>query len=393
MSRICTFAFQVGVAYLLLAPSFAVTQTTAGAGHQAGPDPDRLDAQARKLLNTGLKLNGLAGQDVKPWHSKVDFQEALNLVDGQKMFAGSMEEWYAAPYRWHRIYSGQRKNWNGSEWSVSKVERYAKTERHEELDDYSLMFRIARPLIDPLFQIANIKPTDQLVVRRVDASDMSVNCVSLSPKSAAERGKKPGWMVPTMCFDDDSHLRVIRSEETILEFNDIQMFEGRAVARDVRISESGHLSAEIKVKLLEGMESLDDGILKPTPDAVFRAYVVERGWPKPISVYEEGANLSHIPSLPNGMPLLTTLLVPVFIQQDGTVKLQRGVSDAGSFQSVFDAVYKAVKKWRFQPYLVDGQPVEADYYVPYDIHEKPFVPSYQRNPMPGDDVAGGHPGI
>jgi hypothetical protein len=392
MTRVCSLALFVGAAYALFAPSFACTQATAGMGQRAGADPIRLDAQARKVLDAGLKSNGLADPAIKPWHAKVDFQEALNLVDGRKMFGGSMEEWSAGPYRWHRAYNSERENWNGSEWSLSKVERYAKSQRHQALDDYSLMFRIARPLTDPLFQIANIKPTDQLAIRRVDASDMSLNCISLSPKSASERGKKPGWMVPTMCFDDDSHLRVIRSEETILEFNDIQLFEGKAVARDVRISDSGHLSAEIKVNLLEEMDGSNDEILKPPADAVFRPYVVERGSPKPVSVYEEGAHISHMPSLPNGMPAFTSLLVPVFIQKDGTVKLQRGVSDVGTLQGVFEAVYKAVRKWKFKPYLVDGQPVEVDYYLPYEITD-PYVPSYQKNPSPADDVAGGHPGI
>jgi hypothetical protein len=277
------------------------------------------------------------------------------------------------------------------------VARYAKGVRHEEPDDYSLMFRIARPLLDPLFQIANIKPADQLVIRRVDASDMcvnmGVNCVSLSPNSAAERGKKPGWLVPTMCFDDHPHLRVNRSEETILELNDIQMFEGRAVARYVKISESGHLSAETKVNLLEGMESLDDRILKPPRDAVFRPCVVERGWPKPVSVYEEGAHLPHIRLRPDGMPILTALLVPVFIHKDGTETVPGGVSES-PLRETIEAIYGAVAKWRFQPYLVDGQPVDADYYVPYDIDWKPNVPPYQRNPAPADDGAGGgHKGI
>jgi hypothetical protein len=85
--------------------------------------------------------------------------------------------------------------------------------------------------------------------------------------------------------------------------------------------------------------------------------------------------------------------VPIFIQKDGTVKLQRGVSDDGPIGDIFKAAYKAVEKWRFQPYLVDGQPVEVDYDVPYEADGKPYVPSYQRAPTPGNDAAGGHPGI
>lgn len=378
---------------LPLAPAIPA-QSPSAAQEQSASDADRVTAQARQLLDAGLKANGLEGIGVNPWHVRLDFQEVFNMSGGQLYQNGSMEEWFASPHHWRRTYTGERMGWNGSEWSVSKVERYAKGDRHEDLEDYSLMFRIARPLLDPLFQIANIKPTDQLVVRRVSASDMAVNCVSLSPASAAERGKKPGWLVPMMCFDDDSHLRIIRSEDTILEFNEVQMFAGKAVPREVKITESAHLSAEIRVKLLEELQSVDDRALKPPHDAQFRPYIIERGWPKPVSVYEEGAKFSSPPTPLPGMPFPSVFLVPVFIQKDGTVKLQRrNVSVEGPFRKVEEAVYDAVEKWRFQPYLVDGQPVEADYYVPYPIDDKPFVPSYQQTPAPGSDLAGGRPGM
>ena len=116
--------------------------------------------------------------------------------------------------------------------------------------------------------------------------------------------------------------------------------------------------------------------------------MIERGYPKPISVYEFGAQL---PLLPRGKPFIGTLPIPVFIQKDGTVKLQRGISDNNPIGDIFKELYKTVAKWKFQPYLVDGQPVDADYYVPYEADGKPYVPSYKRPSAPGDDVAGAHP--
>jgi hypothetical protein len=390
MRSVGNIALGVSVATLLLAPAAVFTQSGVTSDSQTVPDSTHLNEQARHQLDLALNANGLVGADVKPWHLKVDFQMSLNFADGPKSFSGSMEEWYAGPYRWVRTYKAERPNWSGSEWSVSKTERYAKKDQHAELDDYSLMSNIARPLIDPLFQVANIKPTDEMVVRRLATANVALNCVSLSEKSAAEHGKFPEWLVPTTCFDDHFHLRLIRSEKTLLRFDAIQMFQGRAIARDVTITFDGHLSAEIKVTLLDAVESVDEALLKPPSDAAFRPYVIERGYPKPVSVYEVGA---HLQPMPNGQPFTGTLLVPVFIQKDGTVKLQRGVSDDSSLGQIFKEVYKAVAKWRFQPYLVDGQPVEADYDAPYETDGKPYVPSYQRTPVPGNDVAGTHPGI
>jgi hypothetical protein len=391
MRKVYVFALGMGMTLLPHASVAAIGQSGTGAEGESGSDPAQMNEQARHQLDVALESNGLAGPGVKPWHLKVDFQMSLNSVDGPKSFSGSMEEWYAGPYRWLRTYKSERPSWNGSEWSVSKVERYKKKAQHADLEDYSLMSEIARPLIDPLFQLANIKPTDEVVVRKVDMGNVALNCVSLSGKSAAERGKWPEWLVPMTCFDDDSRLRMFRSEKTLIHFDGIQMFQGRAVARDVTVTFDGHQSAEITVTLLEAVESVDEALLKPPPDAVFRPYVIERGYPKPVTVSEVGA---HLPSMPSGKPFTGTLLVPVFIEKDGTVKLERGVSkDDGPMGEVFKAVYKAVEKWRFQPYLVDGQPVEVDFDVPYETDGKPYVPSYERAPTPGYDVAGAHPGI
>lgn len=389
MRRVWSLALGMSMAILPFAPAIAIAQGGAGA-KDSTLNPSDLNQLARHLLDVALKSNGLIGPEVKPWHLKTDFRMALNFKDGPKSFKGSMEEWYAAPHRWRRIYKSEWPSWNGSEWSVSKADRFAEKEGQKDLEDYSLMFHIARPLIDPLFQTANIKPTDELMITKLNMDNIALSCVSLSAKSAAERGKNPEWIVPMMCFDDEAHLRLIRSEETLLHFDEIQTLNGRTIARNITITQPRQAPVEIRVTLLEPIGSLDEGILKPPPEAISRPYVIERGMPKPVSVYEVGA---RIPSMPNGMPHISNLLVPVFIQKDGTVRLQREVGDDNPLGAIFKAVYKAVAKWKFQPYLVDGQPVEADYYVPYVIDDKPFVPSYQRTPAPGDDVAGSHPGL
>jgi len=380
----------MSVPLLLLASAIVVAQSGTGIASQTASDPAQMNEQAREQLDVVLKSNGLDGPDIKPWHLKIEFKMSLNFVNGPQSFNGSMEEWYAGPFRWLRTYKGERPSWNGSEWSVSKVERYTKREQQADLDDYSLMSTIARPLTAPLFQAANIKPADEVVARIVDIENLALNCISYSEKSAAAHGKWPEWLVPLMCFDVDSHLRLIRSEKTLIHFDGIQMFQGRTVPREVTITFDGQPSAEIKVTLLEAVEGVDEARLKPPADAVFRPYVIERGYPKPVTVYEVAA---HLPPMPGGKPFVGRLLVPVFIQKDGTVKLQRWVSDDGRMGRMFKEVYKAVAKWKFQPYLVDGQPVEVDYDAPYETDGKPYVPSYLRISAPDDDVAGAHPGI
>ncbi len=352
------------------APSATAANPPANAAHGA-PDPARLNALAHKLLEAALKTNGLGGPPTKPWHIMVNFQMLPDSL-AKKPETGTFEEWYAAPYRWKRTYTGTFEGWNGSERSASKLERYAGKPKHFEFDDYWMTLRVSRPMVDPLYQVANLNADTAMTVARVQAGGVMLNCTSLA--APAESGKKPEWFIPTMCFDSDLHLRAIKSEETTVQFEDIQSFQGRAVARDVKVIVRGRLDAEMKVSLLEAVDTVDEAALKPAADAIAQPYVIEPGYTQPVPVYEVGTT---IPLLPNGQPFRGDLLIPLIIHKDGTVKLLHQAS-SGFMQDVFDAVYLAVGRWRFKPYTVDGQVVEARYDARYSVDGKPFVPSYER---------------
>jgi hypothetical protein len=76
------------------------------------------------------------------------------------------------------------------------------------------------------------------------------------------------------------------------------------------------------------------------------------------------------------MPYRGVFNVPILIRKDGTVKILPGANI--NPQELKDALQSAVGKWKYKPYLVDGQPIEVQYSVAYNIDGKPFVPSYQR---------------
>jgi hypothetical protein len=357
-------------AFLLIGSIAAAGQA---AEQKSPPDPARLNVLAHRLLDAAAKSNAMTGESVKPWHMKLEFQlvQGMNYAKPDK---GTMEEWYAGSYRWRRTFTSSQNSWSGSEWSVSKFERYARKEKHEEFDDYGMTLRVARPVVDPLYQIANLKPTDQLTVQRVTSEGLAVNCVWFAETAPAAQARRAEWSFPTMCFDADLHLRLVHSEDTTVQFEDIQPFHGRGVARQIKILFQGHLTADLKVTQLEDAESIDPASLAPPSDAVAMPYVIEPGSPRPVSEFETGA---VIPLMPNGQPFRGRLLIQAIIRKDGTVKVVHGASNS-FLQAIFDAANSAVAKWKFKPYVVDGQAVEARYDVPYTIDGKPFVPSYER---------------
>jgi hypothetical protein len=47
-------------------------------------------------------------------------------------------------------------------------------------------------------------------------------------------------------------------------------------------------------------------------------------------------------------------------------------------QYIWGAIDNAVSRWKYKPYTVDGEPVEVEFRVIYNVDGKPFVPQVER---------------
>lgn len=333
---------------------------------------EKINELAHRLLAAGLRSNALAGDDLKPWHIKITYQI---LVPGNpKPVSGTVEEWHASANQWRRTFTGDAPGLRGSEWSISELGHYETKDERLAYGRRLVTLRIARPVVDPLYQAANIKPDYDLDVRKVETAGIILHCVSVvDPKRYAE-DTNPDWLFPTMCFDNDTRLRVTVAGDTSVQFEGIQSFQERSVPRDVKVLVNGNLNAEMKVTLLENWDARDTGILKPSKGAIPKPYEIEPGHRMPESVYEVGA---HVPLRPDGFPYRGAAVVSVLIQKDGNVKVEQDYS-FGPSRAVLDSIALAVSQWKYKPYIVDGQPVEVRRAVVYRLDGEPFVPSYER---------------
>jgi hypothetical protein len=348
------------------------TQAPAAEAHP-GLTPEKISVLAHRVMETGLKANALNGDDLQPWHMKVDFQ-VLRSGD-KKPVSGTMEEWHFSPRQWVRTFKSPELSLTGTEWSTAKTEQYQSKPSKVGFDHRLLVLRVARPVLDPLYQTANIKPDYEMDLKRVTTAGVKLNCVSVVDPQRYVDEANPDWLFPTMCFDSEYRLRLTSTSDTSVQFEDLQPFQGRTVARDVKVIFNGALIAEMKTTLLEPWADAGADKVKPAKDAIVLPFTIEPGQPKPVSVYEVGASL---PIQPNGFPFRGRFLVPITIHKDGSVKAR---NDDTSFwsQSLKDALASAINKWKFKPYLVDGQPVEVAWSVVYIVDGKPFVPSYARS--------------
>ena len=141
----------------------------------------------------------------------------------------------------------------------------------------------------------------------------------------------------------------------------------------MKVRIDGKLDTEMKVSLLEPLADANADRVKPDKAAVVQPFAIEPGLPRPEPVYKVAAS---IPIAPQSLPYTGTFNIPVLIRKDGTVKILSGAFFQS--QDLKDAIESAIAKWKFKPYLIDGQPIEVQYNVGYVIDGKPFVPSYQR---------------
>jgi hypothetical protein len=368
-----------------------------GPGLSPPADRERLNALAHKLLAAALKANALGGDELKPWHVKIEFsllssygpfdqrggigggrgvaRTVVGVGGGTASMAhGTVEEWHAGHYQWSRTYTSDMNTWNGSEWRLSHTERYQLRPRHMDFAAELLNLRVTRPVINPLYQAATLPPNAQLAVSRVSPDGQVFNCVALTNPAAPGPKSVADWIMPTMCFDKELRLRLVSSGNTAVQFEDFQSFEGRAVARTVRVLVNEKPDSEMKITLLEEFDPAANGaVLKPPAGAVREPFTLEEGDPPLESIHEQGTT---IPLLGDGTPFRGTVSVAAIVHKDGSVKVMP--SPDGPLQPVMDAVSIAVSKWRYKPYLIDGQPVEVRVNIPYVIDGKPFVPSYER---------------
>jgi hypothetical protein len=364
-------------ASLLAASAFAQAPPSTPAFQtptQGQSDSAKINAFAHRILGEGFKINSLQGDDIKPWHLKAQYQILEEGVP--KPVPGTIEEWYQGPYQWKRAYQSPEAQLTGAEWSVSRTSHYhAKPKTEDGFDASRLHLRIAGPVASPLHLAGYMKPEYELDAKRLTLSGVVLTCISVADPGRYAQPDNPDFVLPTMCFDPDTHLRVVIAGDTTIQYDDIQMFQDRSVARDVKVMVHGQLNAEIKVSTLEPMATSDADLVKPPSNAIAEPFTIEPGFPVPESVFEVGAS---IPIPPEGFPFRGIVNVPVILQKDGSVKINHDAPKGWVREEVVDAVDRAVVKWKYKPYLLDGQPIEVGMTIQYVVDGKPFVQSYNR---------------
>jgi hypothetical protein len=372
------FMFQVrGFSLLLIGLAVSVSAQTPVQSTSAPPAPVPAvadtsgadSARAHALLDRVVKINGPSVEGAAPWHLKADFQwQMLN----QPIESGTLEEWWKGPDQWRRTYTMKKTVW--TEWSQDRAHQFQSGFFfYRSFAD----LRIATPLITPLFQAKNFLPEYPMQVQP-GPSGTDLSCISIADPGHYAGKIDPDFLFPKYCLDRMGVLRGVVTSNTLVSWSDFTVFDKRAVAKTVDVFVDGHKMSESKVSVLEPLAPSEEALLQPDKGAAPQPFAPTASDPRPVLLHSEK------PIIPAAMVIAGgggPVSIAVVIDKDGKVRpsgLAMGTRAASL--GIVNASAEAARGFRYQPYLIDGQPVEVAWNIAFSFGTNGYIP-----PPPGED--------
>lgn len=327
----------------------------------AAEDSDAMNAKAHALLARAIRINGLVATGAQPWHMKADYQLVQKGGYGALQQTGTIEEWWKGPDQWRRTYVVKGNTW--TEWSVDAAHQF---DTRGDFPHQVVDLRVGDPLVSPLAQAPNFKPEFPMEIHEVNVG-IKVNCLAVSHAMHYSGGVDPNYLFPGYCFDSVGILRGMINPDTTVAYADFKAFQDHIVAYKADVIVNGVKQSTMTITTLEPLPASQEAMLQPDAKSVPMPFTPTAADPQPVPVYQDSAiyTANAVSALEKG-----TVSIPILIEKDGKVKLN------GPYFGpplLADPAADAVRRWRYAPYLVNGQPVEVAITVYYNFDGNPFV--------------------
>lgn len=288
-------------------------------------------------LHSESARNGLQSTDLRPWHIVISYDQVDE--DGDNVHSGTVEELWAGPKKYKISYKSD--NLNQTDYATEQGLFRLGDQRWPSRAE----MQVRKEIVDPFSYVWTLQGFTANEVDRTFGS-YTLHCVVLNKTGVIS--------VPRQyCFDNDGTvLRYVRGEgwdQTV--YNDTVIFEGRSIAREVEVTDGGRPYLKLHLKAIEIIPQLDDKDFVPPAEAVSFA-------DKRIT----GVNLQPIqisnPEWPASLlEQHFSVTLQVVVGKNGHVLSAQAVTGPPDAHKAAEA---AVRKWVFPPYLVVGEPVEAE---------------------------------
>jgi TonB family protein len=289
-------------------------------------------------------LNRIDDASLDPWHLKLSFQ--LMDAKGHPSEEGTIEEWWKSPSTYKIVFSSPS---------------YSSTEIHTQDGIYRdtpsapyLLDLVLQQVVHPLNEEEMRNGTPDL--QKHDFGKVPLDCIMIA-QPIKNHASPPLGLFPTFCLERDND--VLRasynfgSEEVIR--NHIGAFQKRMVPMDQIVRSDTQTAITAHVDELRGVALTDSdftvtNLPKVDTDAtdVPRSVMQGRAIRQPRPVYPDRAKYSHVSG---------TVLLGARIGTDGRIHSLKFISIPDADLGI--AAVAAVRQWTYQPYLLNGVPVEV----------------------------------
>lgn len=322
--------------------------------------PIQLLKKPKDLMVLAARTNGLAGLEDRPWHLKVMYQNYDG--DGKPGHIGTLEEWWVSKTKYKYVYSGP--DYTHTVVRDSDVWKWAGDEAPPPIPVNMVEGYLWTPLppdkeVEKPYYYVQHRKFGQVALTCMQPEAMAPQLVQDAVTGKAN--VNPAQSVPTTCFSEGSSAArlEITGNDLFVVLNRIVEVDGHYIAKQIGLNDVNLPVATLNVMQLDFPKSI--------PDAVFTApagaHTKKMATAKVLNVkggvmngYRIGGEAISYPSVAKTEHVRGLVLLTAEIDETGSVVDLKAVIGPKLLR---EAAVKAVKTWKYKPYLLNGLPVKV----------------------------------
>lgn len=319
------------------------------------PSVPTIPSAPRAFFELAVPHYDFSDPKLKPWHLKASYE--IYDYEGKLAAKGTWEYWWASPKVRRRTW--ERPGFSRTDWINGDGTIYSK-----ENGDGPLYFE--RRLEDIILypgpnyeKIAAGKLKLELKPGKGPTSPDCLNAIPLDSSTGTPHVVTQASQVQ-YCFDPETKaLMTVSSEYGRSKYGKFVVMQDHYIARQIAVQIDFQATLYISIDSIDGIESTDPALVRSSDSAKLPElahYTSDSPAPATVS---GGKLLKEVKAqVLSGDPHMHGIvLVSAAIGKDGTVRRVEILRTPSKMLA--DAVADAVKKWVYEPFTVNDEPIEA----------------------------------
>lgn len=301
----------------------------------------------RALMQSAAELNGLVGEGIHPWHLKVSY--SLTDDTGKTTGQGTLDELWAGSNRYKVVITGS--GFEQTEYGTDAGTLRSTPPRPLP----EPVARLVRTLTAPLPSLDAIRYEDFLVEQK-SLGATKLDCVAARTDTEKHKVVNTGLVY---CFDAEKPILRISdnsSDQTRAIYNVLVTFQGRYVARDLRLIRNGKPELTARLDALEPLNSINPADFTPPADGGFAPHAISISPDIAEGLLLHKTRPPYPANTAGQSGTIGTVNVEVTIDSTGHVKDGKAVTGP---LILHQPAVDAVRQWLYRPFLLNGQPVDV----------------------------------